>query len=260
LHATITPPEIDRRPRRTSDNESGHGRRPPNGRDLKRTGGGGDNDNWDDSPTPRRRPGQRLAAYRLNLLFSLAAVFMFFVGIVSVFVLSHNSSHIDAYNHIVNTWFPTTIPPILWLNTAILLLSSVTVEIARRHMFHPMDAMDEWLGLGKPTSRRAFPWLVATLVLGSLFLTGQMLAWHQLSVLGAPFTSSSSSAHSFYIITWAHAAHLTVGVGAILAALIGLFTFKSIENRQIMVDCTAWYWHAMGALWLILFALLAFCQ
>src|ERR1035441_8796122 len=41
-----------------------------------------------------------------------------------------------------------------------------------------------------PTSRRALPWLIATLVLGSLFLTGQMLAWHQLALLGTPFKSS----------------------------------------------------------------------
>ena len=82
--------------------------------------------------------------------------------------------HIDAYNRIVNTWLPATIPPILWLNTAVLLLSTVTMEIARRHMFHEIDAMEEWFGLGKPTSRRALPWLIATLVLGSLFLAGQI--------------------------------------------------------------------------------------
>ena len=30
--------------------------------------------------------------------------------------------------------------------------------------------------------------------------------------------------------------------------------------RQILVDGVAWYWHAMGILWLFLFALLAFFQ
>jgi cytochrome c oxidase subunit 3 len=86
-----------------------------------------------------------------------------------------------------------------------------------------------------------------------------MLAWHQLAVQGIVFHSNISS-HSFYIITYAHAFHLMAGVAGIVAALIGLYSFKKVENRQIMVDCVAWYWHSMGALWLCLFILLAFCQ
>jgi cytochrome c oxidase subunit 3 len=258
--AIITPPDVERRPRRSEEHDgSGHGRRPPNNRDLKRTGGGGDNDSND--PTPRhRRPGARLASYRLGLFCALAAVFMFFIGIVTLFFHGQSTGHIDAYNHYVNNWLPLTLPPILWLNTAVLLLSSLTVEIARRHMFHQIDALEEWFGLGKPTSRRALPWLVATLVLGGLFLGGQILAWHQLAALGAPFRSGSTSSHSFYIITYAHAAHLTAGVAALIAAAIGLFAFRSMENRQIMVDCVAWYWHSMGLLWLALFLLLTLCQ
>jgi cytochrome c oxidase subunit 3 len=260
LPAIITPPDIERRPRRAEENDGGHGRRPPNGRDLKRTGGGGDNDNSNDSSRFHRRPGDRLAAYRLGLVFALGAVFMFFVGIVTLFFHSQNAGHIDAYNHYINAWLPIAIPPILWLNTAVLLLSSVTIEIARRHMFHEIDAMEEWFGLGKPTSRRAMPWLFATLALGSLFLAGQVVAWHQLAALGAPFDSGSTSSHSFYIITCAHAFHLTVGVVALIAALVGLYSFKSIENRQIIVDSVTWYWHSMGALWLGLFVLLTCCQ
>jgi cytochrome c oxidase subunit III len=259
LPAIITPPDVERRPRRSEEHDGGHGRRPPNNHNIKRTGGGGDNDSND--PAPRhRRPGARLAAYRLGLFCALAAVFMFFVGIVTLFFHGQSTGHIDAYNRYVNAWFPLTLPPILWLNTAVLLLSSLTIEIARRHMFHQIDAMEEWFGLGKPTSRRALPWLLATLLLGGLFLTGQMLAWHQLSALGAPFRSGSTSSHSFYIITYAHAAHLTAGIAALIAAIVGLYKFRSIENRQILVDCAAWYWHSMGVLWLALFLLLTLCQ
>ena len=61
-------------------------------------------------------------------------------------------------------------------------------------------------------------------------------------------------------MTVAHAIHLSLGLAALIVALAGLNYFKKIENRQIMVDCAAWYWHSMGALWLCLFALLTFCQ
>ena len=259
MPATITPPELERRPRRLEEYDGGHGRRPPNDGDLKRTGGGGDNDNWNERIQGRRGPRERLTTYRLGLFFALGAVFMFFVGIVSVFFVSQNTGHFDAYNRYINAWLPTTIPPVLWLNTLVLLLSSITAEIARRQMFHQIDAMEEWFGLGKPISRRALPWLAATLVLGLLFLTGQGLAWHQLG-LERVFFRSNPSSHSFYIITYAHAAHLTIGVCGLIAALFGLFTFKKLENRQILVDCVTWYWHSMGALWVALFSLLAFCQ
>jgi cytochrome c oxidase subunit 3 len=260
MPAIITPPDVERRPRRAEENDGGHGRRPPNDRDLKRTGGGGDNDNWNDRTPGHRGPGERLSTYRLGLFFGLGAVFMFFIGIVSVFFVTRDTGHIDAYSGYINTWLPTRLPPVLWLNTLVLLFSSITIEIARRHMFHQIDAMEEWFGLGRPTSRRALPWLLATLVLGTLFLAGQMLAWHQLALQGSSFMRSGGSGHTFYIITYAHAFHLCAGVAGLIAAIIGLFAFKNVENRQILVDCVAWYWHSMGALWLALFTLLVFFQ
>jgi heme/copper-type cytochrome/quinol oxidase subunit 3 len=73
---------------------------------------------------------------------------MFFVALISVFFVTRASGHWDAYSHYVNEWLPTAIPSILWLNTAVLLISSVTAEIARQAMFREQDAMDEWFGFG----------------------------------------------------------------------------------------------------------------
>ena len=124
-------------------------------------------------------------------------------------------------------------------------------------MFHPIDAMEEWFGLGQPITRRALPWLLATLVLGSLFLAGQGSPGISSRCRESAFHSSGDSGHSFYILTCAHAIHLVAGILGLIAAVIGLFAFRSVEDRQIMVDCAAWYWHAIAALWLCLFTLLA---
>jgi cytochrome c oxidase subunit 3 len=255
MPAIITPPETERRRRDLEDGDHGGGRRPPTD---KQTGGGGDPENWG-GRRGRKSPRERLDRYRLGLFFGLSAVFMFFVAIVSVFFVSQNSYHVDANARYINEWLPTAIPPILWLNTAVLLLSSLTIEIARRHMFTEMHVMDEWLGLGKPTSRRAMPWVALTFVLGCLFLAGQMAAWHQLGTERVHFDTSPSS-HSFYLITGIHGLHLVLGVLAVLGAFIGLFVSRQIENRQIFVDLAAWYWHSMGVLWVGLFALLVFFQ
>ena len=261
MPAIITPPagtEYEKK-HRYDDHDSGNGRRPPNDLDNKRTGGGGDNENWDSRPQGRRGPREKLSRYRLAVFFALAGDLMFFVAIVSAFFVSQSTGHFDAYNNYINQWLPTAIPPILWLNTGILILSSLTVEIARRHMFREVDVMDEWLGLGKPSTRNALPWLSATVFFGLVFLVGQWIAWQQLAMQHVFFRSNPSS-HFFFLITGVHGIHLVLGVAALVGALIALYTSKQMENRQVFVDCAAWYWHSMGVFWLFLFTLLAFFQ
>jgi cytochrome c oxidase subunit 3 len=46
----------------------------------------------------------------------------------------------------------------------------------------------------------------------------------------------------------------------LLFALAGMFRFKRVELRQIVVDCSAWYWHAMGFFWAFIFVLLICSQ
>ena len=257
MPATFTPTQTEReKGRRLDDHDHGAGRRPPTD---KRTGGGGDGDHWHNAPQGRRGPGERLGRYRLGLFFALAGDLMFFVAIVSVFFVARSTGHFDAYNNYINEWLPTSIPPLLWLNTGVLLLSSVSVEWARRRMFRESDVMEEWFGFGRPTSRRAMPWLGVTVALGLLFLFGQAIAWKQLATQRVFFASNPSS-HFFYLITYTHAVHLFLGLGALLLAIYGLSASRRIETRQILVDCSAWYWHTMGVLWVFLFGLLVCFQ
>jgi cytochrome c oxidase subunit III len=254
---TITPPEIDHRlPPDIYEGDNGSGRRPPTD---KRTGGNGDGENWSNRPQGRRGPRERLARARTGLFFALFGDLMFFIALVSVFFVTKASGHYDANARYINEWLPTTIPSILWLNTAVLLLSSVSAEFARRAMFREHDVMDEWFGYGRPTSRRAAIWLGVTLFFGGLFLAGQWVAWRQLAVARV-FYRSNPSSHFFYIITVSHAVHLFLGVAALVAAMIVLKQSKQISTRQVLVDGTVWYWHAMGILWVFLFALLEWGQ
>jgi cytochrome c oxidase subunit 3 len=255
MPAILTPPEIDHRPGIT-DGDNGSGRKPP---PEKRTGGNGDGDNFNNQPQGSRGPRERLSSARVGLFFALGGDMMFFVALVSVFFVTKSSGHFDSYSHYINEWLPTAIPSVLWLNTAVILFSSVTAEFARQSMFREQDAMDEWFGLGRPLSRRATIWLSITLVLGGLFLAGQWLAWNQLAAQHVFFRSNPSS-HFFYLITVTHAVHLFLGIAALIAALTALQHSRSLSTRQVMVDTTVWYWHTMGLLWLFLFILLEYGQ
>jgi cytochrome c oxidase subunit III len=247
---TRTPVETDRK-------DPGFGGKPP--LDRRPTGGGGDGENWENREPGRRGPRELLTRYRMLLFFALGGDLMFFVALVSAFFARQTGGHFAEGNVWVLDWHPLALPPVLWINSAIILVSGVTMEVGRRQLFREIDVMEEWLGLGRPTVRRAAPWLAATAILGVAFLAGQWIAWKQLVEQGVFFASNPSS-HFFYLITGTHAAHLLLGIVALGGCIAALFLLRRVEARQVAVDCAAWYWHTMGLFWFFLFGLLLFCQ
>jgi len=187
---------------------------------------------------------------------------VFFVVLVALFYARQAGTYMDPRTlRQVADWHPVLLPPILYLNTAALLLSCLPMELARRHIFSEIDVMEEWLGLGQPAIRRTLPWLAATFGLGVLFLAGQIMAWKQLTAQGFEFDRTATPAsYFFYVISGMHAAHLVLGILALLLCLTALGFLKHVESRQIAVDITAWFWHTMGFTWALLFAVLVYGQ
>ncbi len=237
----------------------GIGGKPPVDRRPTGGGGGGGDDDW---RSPRRGPREALHRARAFVFCALAGDMMFFVALVAVFYARQMATHMDPRTmQQIGDWHPILLPRILYLNTALLALSSLTMELARRHIFREFDVLEEWLGLGRPALRRTLPWIGATLALGLAFLAGQVIAWRQLTAEGFAFDRwATPASYFFYIITGLHAAHLVLGVFALVFCLIALSRLKRVESRQIAVDATAWFWHTMGVAWLILFAVLVFGQ
>ncbi len=254
---THTPPQKKRK-------EPGIGGPPPV--DRRPTGGGGDGGGDDHWKNESHGPRELLLRVRFFVFSALAADMICF-GILVAIYFAHQTgarldTHLDPRSGVpLGDWRRVLLPSILYLNTAVLLLSSLTVELARRNIFREIDVMEEWLGLGRPALRRALPWLGATLGLGALFLAGQWTAWRQLTARGFAFSESSSpDSFFFYLITGLHAAHLLLGVAALIVCLSALGWLKRVEFRQVAVDATAWYWQAMVLAWLLLVGVLAVGQ
>ena len=251
------PSTITHIPAETERKEPGIGGKPP--LDRRPTGGGGGGGGDDDGGSNQRRgPRELLHRVRFFVYSALAADMLFFAVLVLFFFARQAGLRMNPRTHLLaGDWQPMFLPPILYLNTAVLLLSSLTMERARQNIFREVDVLEEWLGLGKPAVRRALPWLGATLTLGTLFLGGQIVAWRQLTAQGFAFNEYSTPAsYFFYVITGIHAAHLVLGVLALLVCVTALTMFRRVEDRQIAVDSTAWYWHAMSLAWLFLLAAL----
>jgi cytochrome c oxidase subunit 3 len=220
-------------------------------------GGGGDG-RGDNSPDY----GQRLRRVRLGLAVGLASVTMIFVSLTSAYVFRRGLPTLDARtNTYVHDWLPVDLPvSLLLINTLLLLVSSITAELARRKITRqaalaPVQSIPGVsLGEGK-----GVPWLGVTVLLGGGFLAGQWMAWRELADRGF-YLSTSASSSFVYLLTATHGIHLAGGILVLLYAAVISILNTPIEARRIVVDVTAWYWHFMFLLWLYIFALLWFVR
>ncbi|MGA8153075.1 MAG: cytochrome c oxidase subunit 3 [Terriglobales bacterium] len=206
--------------------------------------------------------GQRLRRARLGLAVALAPIFMFFVSIVSAYIVRQGlPTFDDRTSTYIRDWIPVQLPlALLLMNTGLLAASSLTAELARRQITRqaalaPVRSIPG-VSLGRESG---FPWLAVTALLGTGFLTGQWLAWRELADRGF-YVATSASSSFVYLLTAAHGVHLAGGVLVLLYAVTVSLLHKPVEARRIVVDVTAWYWHFMFLLWVGIFSLLWFMR
>jgi cytochrome c oxidase subunit 3 len=221
-------------------------------------GGGGDDG--------RPNAGQpdyatRLRRARLGLLVALTPVLMLFVSFTSAYVVRQGLPTLDPRtNQLVRDWVPVKLPVLLLVNTCVLLLSSVGMELARRQTRTAAAATPTKSAEGISGGAEAkMPWLGFTIALGLLFLFGQWTAWKQLAANGF-YVATTPSSSFVYLLTGTHAVHLMGGVLALLIAGLFALLHRSPATRSIVVDVTSWYWHFMAALWVYIFCLLEFAR
>ena len=179
------------------------------------------------------------SSFRTGAWVVIAGIVMLFTALISAYIVRSASS---------NDWQPIAMPKVLWLSTALIVISSVTMEISRRSLKRQSDA-----GYGR--------WLIITVALGLAFLATQLLAWRQLVRQGAYMASNPYNSF-FYLFTAAHGLHL---FGGILA--LGYLLMRTRRKRDTVVgelrrvgaaDAATIYWHFMDGLWFVLFLLLFF--
>jgi cytochrome c oxidase subunit 3 len=140
-------------------------------------------------------------------------------------------------------WTHLTLPPILYVNTVVLLLGSLTLVMASRivNVQVLLDSREVKIVMG---------WLLATLALGALFIVGQYIAWTQLAAQGLYLATNANSSF-FYVFTGMHILHLLGGIAA-LVYLVGQLVGSHTTFGRTSFHNTAIYWHFMGVLWVYL--------
>lgn len=220
--------------------------------------GGGDDGRGSNLPDY----GARLRRARLGLFCAILTVCMVFISLTSAYIVRKGlPTFDDTSSSYVHDWGVVRLPWLLLaINTAILVASSVAMELARRQAARaaalaPVKTIPG-ISLG---DEKQFPWLGITVVLGFGFLVGQWFAWGELHNGGFYVNTNPSSSFTF-LLTITHAVHLTGGLIALLWAASSSLLHRPIEARRIAVDIAAWYWHFMLVLWIYIFALLALAK
>lgn len=164
----------------------------------------------------------------------LASITMTFAAFTSAMIVRQGS--LD--------WRHISLPPVLYLNTLVLIASSVTLEVARRKIAAYMG--------GLRTEAVPSQWLTITLVLGLVFVAGQYIAWEELRSQGLYLATNPSSSF-FYVLTAVHALH-------VLGGLSGLgYVMRKLNRgtlRRSALNAASHYWHFMDILWVYLLLLL----
>jgi len=141
-------------------------------------------------------------------------------------------------------WRALPEPWLLWLNTGLLIASSVAFQVAlvaaRR---------------GRLVSLR--DGVLTGGFFAFFFLVGQFRVWQQLAALGF-FAEANPANAFFYVITGLHALHLLGGMVAWGRTIAKLWRGTQLAQMRLSVELCTVYWHFLLLIWLALFGLLIF--
>ena len=178
-----------------------------------------------------------IKAKKMMLLFSMLSIAMTFAGLTSAYIVSKARPD----------WLKNFELPLSFsLSTAIIVLSSITIWIAKKN-------------LNKNNNSKSTNWLFITFVLGVFFIILQFVGFNSLISKGFFFTGAQSTITTsfLYVLTVLHLAHLFAGM-IVLSVVIYNNLKEKYKKEKLGFELAVTFWHFLGILWLYLFVFLYF--
>lgn len=175
---------------------------------------------------------------KMMLWFGIISMVMMFAGLTSAYVVS--SERQDWLNDF-------TLPASFIWSTLAIVTSSITLYIAKKQL--------------RSNNRKGATYsLLATLVLGVIFVGLQLQGFEDIINLGFYFTGSESSITTsfIYVLVLAHLAHIAAGLIVLLVLIYNHFKQRYTAEQMLGFELGATFWHFVDVLWLYLFVFLYF--
>jgi len=182
--------------------------------------------------TVQTKEPQKIHPHKFTLWVGMGSILMMFAAFTSAYIVKKNQS----------SWLEFELPRIFWYSTFVILLSSVTMQLAIKSF--KAREMGRYRNL-----------VTLTLVLGVLFIVMQGLGFQSLEVKNIALTGAkSNSAASFlFVITGLHMLHVLGGVIALLVIFIRAYRTKLKNYSAVPIELAGTYWHFVDAIWIYLF-------
>ena len=172
----------------------------------------------------------KIDSMKLALLIGCASIIMMFAGLTSAYIVRRAGGN----------WLEFKLPNIFFINTIVMLLSSVAIHSAYLSFKKGNEVLYKGL-------------LVLSFILGLAFVALQYQGWLDLTAIGVELTGNPAGSF-VYVISGIHAAHVLGGLAAILVAMIQAFSlkYKVTKKRKLRFELTLIYWHFVDFLWIYL--------
>lgn len=170
----------------------------------------------------------RFHPLKFGLWLGIASIIMLFAALTSAYIVRKAQGN----------WVEFRMPPIFWINTAIILLSSFTMHLAL-------------VSYRKLQVNKYKVTLLITFILGLTFLVGQYLGWADLANRGI-YIDGNPSGSFVYVISGVHAVHILGGLVIMAIFLVNMLAKTFYANKLTGVEMMATYWHFVDVLWIYL--------
>lgn len=177
-------------------------------------------------------------AKKMMLWFGIISMVMMFAGLTSAYVVSKNRPDwISGFD----------LPPSLYWSTLVIILSSITFIFAKK-------------SIEKDNRKNGTMFLLATLLLGIIFVVLQFQSFAEIISAGYYFTGSESTITTsfIYVVVLVHLAHLLAGLIVLLVVIYNHFKQRYHSGQMLGLELGATFWHFLDILWVYLFLFLYF--
>ena len=171
---------------------------------------------------------KRIHPHKFTMWVAIGSIVMMFAGLTSAFIVKSNQAG----------WKTIAMPKVFWVSTAVIIISSITLQMALRS-FKQREMNQYRLLIG------------LTLLLGVSFVVLQWMGFQQLWEQKITFTGSGAG-QFLYVIFGLHAIHVIGGLLALIVMFIKAFVGKTKLYSSVPVEVMATYWHFVDLLWIYL--------
>ncbi|MBO9199868.1 MULTISPECIES: cytochrome c oxidase subunit 3 [Niastella] len=178
---------------------------------------------------------KKIHPHKFTLWIGIGSIIMMFAGLTSAYIVKGSLPGFSS----------VTLPQIFYYSTAVMLISSFTMQWA----------LKSFKERGMQQYRRL---LTVTMILGITFIVMQITGFSHLWKAGTQLKGTSGAGQFLYVIFGLHAVHVLGGIIALIVMFIKAFSARIRNYNSVPVEVMSTYWHFVDLLWVYLFVFFLF--